>query len=529
MKLFVSYARVDKPFCLTVVDLLEAHDVWLDHRLYAGQQWWKEILRRLDWCEGFIYLLSPDSVQSEYCRREFEIAMKLGRHIFPVLIHAQTEVPVELAEVQYVDMTKGRTHESVKTLLNSIYVAEMQMQQSTIEMQTPVSAIESHHVEQPSAAPANLVGEIASAMENGHFDRAIYLIKQAMNENINSPYIDFEVLLREAEIDLERITKVKQAQRDYRQIVELVKRPRTRQVGCGAFEAFLHDFPNYDPDNIISYCPDITKGDPLPPDADGDGIPDEEEDGVPKLPMLEWINIPGGIVTLDKSIQGTEPPESEKTVSEFFISKYPVTNKQFQVFVDDQNGYADPRWWQFSEESRKWHAEHKKPRNAQFRGDERPRETVNWYEATAFCLWLSSRMNLDITLPTEWEWVQAARGSDNRVFPWGDEVDLDACNTSESKIKMTTSVTRFVKGVSPYAVYDMAGNVWEWCLNTAKHDTDLDCHGEIKRAVQGGSYLGPIDRARISFGYYIHPRAAFGSVGFRLVYHVDKDKKNGKH
>lgn len=522
MRLFVSYARVDKPFCLTVVDLLEAHDVWLDHRLYAGQQWWKEILRRLDWCEGFIYLLSPDSVQSEYCRREFEIAMQLGRHIFPVLIHAQTEIPVSLSEVQYVDMTKGRTHESVKTLLNSIYVAEMQKHE---QIQTPVAAIAPQNVEPPSAAPANLVGEIASAMENGHYDRAIYLIKQAKSDGVSSPYIDFDVLLREAEIDLERITREKQAKRDYRQIVELVKRPRTRQVGCEAFRAFTRDHPNHDPDNIITYCPGIVIDEPLPPEVGTDTPPANPT----QLPMLEWINIPGGTVTLDKSIQGTEPPESVKKVDEFFISKYPVTNMQFQYFVDDQGGYAEPRWWAFSEQARKWHAEHKKPRNAQFRGDERPRETVNWYEATAFCLWLSERLDLKITLPTEWEWVRAARGDDNRAFPWGDEVDMDACNTSESKIKMTTSVTRFIKGVSPYGVYDMAGNVWEWCLNTANHDTDLDCHGETKRAVQGGSYLGPIDRAQISFGYYIHPRAAFGSVGFRLIYHVNKSKKNGKH
>ena len=83
MRLFVSYARVDKPSCIQVVDTLDVHETWYDQRLYAGQDWWKEILRRLDWCEGFIYLLSPDSVNSEVCRKEYELAKSLGTPHFP--------------------------------------------------------------------------------------------------------------------------------------------------------------------------------------------------------------------------------------------------------------------------------------------------------------------------------------------------------------------------------------------------------------------------------------------------------------
>ncbi len=83
MRIFVSYARVDKPFCIQIVDTLDVHETWYDQRLYAGQNWWKEILRRLDWCESFVYLLSPDSISSEYCRKEFELAQSLGKHIVP--------------------------------------------------------------------------------------------------------------------------------------------------------------------------------------------------------------------------------------------------------------------------------------------------------------------------------------------------------------------------------------------------------------------------------------------------------------
>ena len=124
MRLFVSYARVDKPLCTQIAEMLDIHEVWYDQRLYAGQHWWKEIIRRLNWCEGFIYLLSPESVSSEYCRKEFEIAQEQGKHIFPVLIHESTVIPEELRELQYADVSNGLTYEAVKTLLNAVAIAE---------------------------------------------------------------------------------------------------------------------------------------------------------------------------------------------------------------------------------------------------------------------------------------------------------------------------------------------------------------------------------------------------------------------
>ena len=111
MKIFVSYARVDKPYCIRIIETLHAHDVWYDQRLYAGQDWWKEILRRLDWSEVFIYLLSPDSVASLYCRRELEIARRLKRDIIPVMINRETVLPDKMREWQYVDLCDDLTVE----------------------------------------------------------------------------------------------------------------------------------------------------------------------------------------------------------------------------------------------------------------------------------------------------------------------------------------------------------------------------------------------------------------------------------
>src|SRR5664279_5618091 len=100
MRLFISYARVDKPYCKHIIELLDMHEVWHDQRLHIGQMWWNKIMERLDWCDGFLYLLSPDSIASEYCRNELSIAISLKKRIFPVLIHSGTKVPDEVKQYQ---------------------------------------------------------------------------------------------------------------------------------------------------------------------------------------------------------------------------------------------------------------------------------------------------------------------------------------------------------------------------------------------------------------------------------------------
>ncbi len=173
MRLFVSYARVDKPYCIQIVDTLETHETWYDQRLYAGQDWWKEILRRLDWCDGFIYLLSPESVESEYCRREFELAQSLGRHIFPVVVHPETEIPADLQNIQYADLSKGLTVQTVKTLLNAIYIAETE-----VKRQLPVQFGSPDSIQSPRVDPGSVVSSAVRALDSNQFDQAVFLLRQ---------------------------------------------------------------------------------------------------------------------------------------------------------------------------------------------------------------------------------------------------------------------------------------------------------------------------------------------------------------
>lgn len=522
MRIFVSYARVDKPFCIQIVDTLDVHETWYDQRLYAGQNWWKEILRRLDWCESFIFLLSPDSVASEYCRKEFELAQSLGKHIVPVVIRENTVLPENLKSVQYIDLTSGITPETVKALLNSVYIAERRKQPVL-----PVSAIASEKTTPPTTNPANVISIAAAAMENGQFDQAVFLLKQAKENGFTSRFINLDALLGEAEAALDRLAYLREAEREYKQISELVKHNRTRKLGLEAFEAFQHDFPDYDPDNIARL---LTK----PHGVEATGLitisPFVEASSVINLPMLEWCEIPDGTVLTEDIDKDHKVIQRKLSVGRFRISKYPVTHNQYQMFCDDSLGYSNINWWEFSPEAYNWRVNNPEPKAGRFKGDERPREMVNWYDAVAFCRWLSEKLRSKIALPTALQWQRAARGDDNRIYPWGNTFDKNRCNTRESEIKMTSLVMRYNNGASPFNVFDMAGNVWEWCLNSKpklsnaagqngnSSPTEIGLAGE--RAVFGGSFVSAYQRSQISFHYYLDPLCYHATIGFRIVQQI---------
>jgi formylglycine-generating enzyme required for sulfatase activity len=513
MHLFVSYARVDKPYCIQIVNTLSAHNVWFDDRLYVGQNWWQEILRRLEWCEGFVYLLSPESLASEYCRREYELALSLNKAIFPVLIHKDIEIPENLAHFQYADLSNGLTPESTRDLLNSILFAERQRSHSYAPLSVPLE-----ESKPPTVSPSSVISVVSQSMENGQYDKAVFILRQAKASGYTSKFINIDSILREAETGLERQSWLREADREYRQIADLVRRRRTRDLGREAFLAFQKDYPDYDPECLAALIGDDVQ--------QASGVMPEQiksPNNLPapnfSLPLLEWVDIPAGMALVETSEVEGQSVRQQIFVDSFKIAKYPVTNAQYQRFVDDPMGYNNLSWWQFSQAANEWRMANPKAKAGRFQGDERPRENVTWYEAMAFCHWLSTRLGYKVTLPTEAQWQRAAQGDDGRRFPWGSEFDAAKCNARESEVKMTTLVMRYPAGASAYGVYDMVGNVWEWCLDTRKqHELNVDITGTDERAVHGGSFVSVHERSEIGFRYFLPPATSYASIGFRLVY-----------
>lgn len=569
MKIFVSYARADKPYCIRIIETLHAHDVWYDQRLYAGQDWWKEILRRLEWCEVFLYLLSPDSVTSQYCRRELELALRLKRDIIPVMIMRDTVLPQNMREWQYVDLSDKLTVENVSQLLNAILMVERQ--KATASAPVPEAEVSESPAES-SANAAETISNAVRALEKGDYRQAVRLLRQARASGYQSRFVKIDKLLRVAESALKDRKQTREVEREYQHIVALFAFESTRELACEALEEFRREFGDYDPRGLRKLCkpmaadpsanslpraakniptPGPPRAEPPPPAASRTPVARASSQAVPErpmggdaagpvlaalaqteiprrlpdadapltvkevLPMLQWCDIPHGTVTVS-SIVGADEDFGEMTVQvdNFVMSKFPVTNAQFAIFARAEDGYKNSRWWTFSEHAQRWFKLAKGVAEARFSGERHPRENVNWYEAMAFASWLGSLLKMKVTLPTVAQWQRAAQGNDDRYFPWGDEYNEEHCNTLETGLKMTTPVNRYHQGASPYGVYDMAGNIWEWTLNTAAAAEDGRDH---RRAVAGGSYVSPCDRAQTSFRYYLDPRVRYSSIGIRLV------------
>ncbi len=236
-----------------------------------------------------------------------------------------------------------------------------------------------------------------------------------------------------------------------------------------------------------------------------------------------WIDIPPGQVNLGGyyGANGGYVTESMRfNVSAFSIAKYPLTNAQFAKFIE-ADGYNHQDWWtddgwQMREnegvlEPRFW-------KDVKWNKLNYPVVGISWYEAIAFCHWLSEVSGENITLPTDQEWQRAAQGDTQWAYPYGDNFDERRCNFNAYG---TTSVTQYEgrrKGNSPFGVVDMSGNVWEWCL-TKFEANDNKPDGTDVRILRGGSWNdNTTDKLRVDYRYGNTPSFAYNYFrGFRIA------------
>ena len=150
---------------------------------------------------------------------------------------------------------------------------------------------------------------------------------------------------------------------------------------------------------------------------------------------------------------------------------------------------------------------------------------VSWYEAEAYCKWLSEKTSKEYRLPTEAEWEKTARGPDGWDYPWGNQWKKEYCN-SEFQLEQTSPVGIFLKGESPYGCQDMAGNVWEWCgdwysgeyYGTSPAQNPPGPETATCRVLRGGSWDADAQDCRSAYRGSNSPVDRSGSIGFRLVF-----------
>ena len=214
------------------------------------------------------------------------------------------------------------------------------------------------------------------------------------------------------------------------------------------------------------------------------------------LPDIDWIRIPSGEIILENNASSFQ-------VESFYLARYPVTNAQFQAFIDDPAGYANSCWWAELD------AKPGMPEMPHWFEANHPRERVSWFEAMAFCAWLSDRVGYAIQLPTEWQWQQAAcSGQTEFNYPWGPDYQAGFANIDETfgdagthYLQRTTAVGLYPQGHSLQGIADLSGNIWEWCLNTYDEPANTQTAGSFARVVRGGSWYGHLGSARASYRF----------------------------
>jgi len=292
---------------------------------------------------------------------------------------------------------------------------------------------------------------------------------------------------------------------------------------------------------LLSVCRNRT----LPPETQRDAGFSLGRTGWAPPDLDDWVIIPAGtyLIGEDKHPVQIEQP--------YRLSKYPVTNRQYAAFIQ-AGGYADHQWWsetgwswrtgEYDSHAEKylkyWLAKNRPPekryepfywRQSRWNNPLTPVVGVSWFEAEAYCSWLSAQLGRLVRLPTETEWEAAARGCGGWEYPWGNDWNPLLLNNSEywvgeddltdpsqwdkwreeqSKHASTTIIGQFVSGVTPSGLHDLSGNVWEWCASW----TDFS---KKYCVIRGGAWFNDRRYSRCAYRNGYVPDNFFNSIGFR--------------
>ncbi len=260
-----------------------------------------------------------------------------------------------------------------------------------------------------------------------------------------------------------------------------------------------------------------------------DEVPVVEE--VAPEPIPAAVQVPEGMVYVPAGefIMGSDPdvdpmtdaldelPQHKVFLDAYFIDKHEVSNADYTKFVE-ATGHRNSIFWD----------------NPKFNHPDRPVVGVTWGDAAAYAEWVGKR------LPTEAEWEKAARGTDGRIWPWGDDFDPKKCNfDDEGKFDghldgfaMAAPVKSFEQGASPYGALNMVGNVAEWVsdwfdaeyyfVSPAENPKGPPTSGMGKKSWRGASWFAGSEQMRCAFREYDDIVASGQILGFRCAMDAPK-------
>jgi len=429
-KVFISYSRKDLAFVdQMTTDLREAGlDVWYDlSGLGGGSRWRLEIEQAIRASQYVVVVLSPDSVASEWVEREYLFSSRLGKSIVPVFLKP-CELPLYYLNLHYIDVQGGAYIRNFVVLLRALGVQSTTL---TSGQEVPKSAklaekqkdTSSSGLEQWLTQRNRKVMTVLMVIALLGFGSAIMAVLNNSQQPTPTP------------------TELRTSTPEPAPTATATKPIWTETPNVGVESAadgailihipageFLRGLSGAQVGSILSMCSTCKR--------------DFFLDAMPQEPIY---------------------------LDEFWIDQNEVTNAQFARFIQE-TGYVTSAEQQTHDASYVFNLahhdfifdayaswQHPHGTSSEIIGlDTTPVTQVSWEDANAYCNWAGRR------LPTEAEWEKAARGEDGRLFVWGNEPPVERFLNYNLNVRGPRPGGSYSAGASPYGLYDIAGNVWEW-------------------------------------------------------------------
>ena len=537
LRVFLCHSSNDKPTVRELYQKLRAEawiEPWLDEEeLYPGQDWNMEIEKAVEAADAIIVCLSKGSITKEgYVQRELRTVLDFADYkpegtlyIIPVRLE-ECEPPRRLRAWQYADYFEGQRERAFQRLLVSL-------KRRADGLGLMAEEVERKQIEEQGKREAKKVTpelEIKKPEEQIVSAPVLEELKEKSKKEI--PSKPFTKLLDPSSLS----SNVTSSSQDRKQSVRKpLPNNNIRWLGIGGIILLVIVFGGLGLNYLVKNLPVATATVPSANDTPTFELATSTSVQFTSTPQLNktpiptptlgfgstmigekgetLVYVPAGEFTMG-SENGADDEKPVHTVylDAFWIDQTEVTNKQYQACVDagtcetpsDPSSYSHPSYYG----------------NPEF--DNYPVVYVNWDKANRYCeVWAVG------DLPTEAQWEKAARSTDERTYPWGENTpNKDLLNYNQN-VGDTTKVGSYESGKSPYNAYDLVGNVWEWVNDYYQSDYYATLGDNASnpqgpssgdtRVLRGGSWSLSAVRARSAVRLRLNPSGAGVSIGFRCA------------
>lgn len=503
--IFISYSRKDEEYVNRLVESLEneGFEVWIDRALLTGDTWTQVINHKIDTCDAFVVVMTDSSKESKWVNREVLYALQEGKKIFPLLL--QGKLWMLLQDFNYFKVTDGLTPD--RKFFKDI---EKTVPRSEAWLKSQREAAEKAAREKSRLQAEKLERQKAEKEKNDREESGRKRKEKGLREK----------QVREGREEAKRVTEKKEEKpvavkpKSGGQIVYWFGGFIILVFGAIFFSRLTNSLK---PEPTLVIKPSqvfttSTKTETSTPSTTPSPEPTltytvtSTSTPVPSR-ITDSKGVPMALVPAGNFIMGSKNGDVDEVsvhevyLNDFYIDIFEVTNALYNVCISDGVcGVPNSGYYQYSDYS------------------DHPVVNVTWAQADQYCKWRGGY------LPTEAQWEKTARGGDERTYPWGEEVDCSKANY-RTCVGNTAKIGSYESGKSPYGVYDLAGNVWEWVAdwyddNYYQYSPSSNPLGPTSgkyRVIRGGSWSFRIDDLPAYNRRESDPDSDRNTIGFRCA------------